>query len=196
MDFGPPDTAAPLDLERRIASAPTDGRVKGMFFRGVQEHARKRGKRLRPETNYIAFRGYPLEEWLRFLPEAAEAVYPHLPVRAALRALGQSGFDALEGSTTGRVLFSLAGRAPSTAVSLIGKAFELIKSHGSVRVTQRSDDRAVVSYREIWDYIDSWHVGTLEGGLKAFGVSGSVRVRMVSIDRGDLEIRWHHAQDE
>ena len=59
-----------------------------------------------------------------------------------------------------------------------------------MQVLENEPGRAVLGLRDIWDYLDAWHVGIYEGALAAFGVEGEVRVRSFDLQNGDLEIRY------
>ena len=183
-----PSFSAPLDLEARVAQCPA-AEVKGVFFEPVAARARRVGKPFgRPR--YLVFRGYPLAEWLEFLPAAAAALYPTLAPREGIRRLGWGAYEGFVESTIGAVLFGLAGKSPELAIPLVGRAYELVRAHGSVRTIAQSPGRAVIAYRGFWDWIDAWHLGIVEGALRAFRLRGEVRVRMLGPNDGDIELRW------
>jgi uncharacterized protein (TIGR02265 family) len=189
-EFVEPDYRLPLDVELRARSCPSSGAVKGMFFSAIADETRKRTGASVGREKYTAFRGYPLREWLEFLPAAARAAHPHHPPRAGMRRFGQGAFDVFTSSIAGRVLFSIAGRNIMMAVPLTARAFDVIGSHGSVAVVLNEPGRAVFALRDMWDYIDAWHVGIYEGALRAFGVEGNVRVRNYDHSNADLEVRY------
>jgi uncharacterized protein (TIGR02265 family) len=187
-EFGRPDLHAPLDVRWRVENCP-EGAVKGMFFEMIVSQARRNGGDV-GRDRYTSFRGYPLSEWLAVLPRAAELAFPHLPAREGMRRFGRTAYDTFTSSTAGRVLFSLAGRNPSMAARLAGRAFDVIGSHGRVHVIDVGDNYAILGLRDMWDYIDSWHVGIYEGALAALDLTGEVRVRTTDRTNGDLEVRW------
>jgi uncharacterized protein (TIGR02265 family) len=187
--FVTPDPLAPIDLDERIARCPKNAGVKGMFFEAIVEKARARGWDGGRER-YVAFRGYPLEEWLEVLPTAARFAHPHVPTREGMRRFGQAAFEVFTSSTAGRVLFSMAGRNVRLAISLAGRAFDVIGSHGSVEILSNEPGRAVLGLRDMWDYIDAWHVGIYEGALTALGAAGTVRVKNHDLSNGDLELTY------
>lgn len=188
-DFREPDYTLPLEVSERQANCPADGVVKGMFFTSIVERAAARGGTIgRPR--YVAFRGYPLSEWIELLPVAAELAFPHLTPREGMRRFGQEAFDVFTASTAGRVLFSMAGRNVSMAVELTPRVFDVVSSHGSVKLLEAEPGRAVFALRDMWDYIDAWHVGIFEGGVRAFGLDGRVRVRTHDMSNADLELRY------
>ncbi|MEM9191362.1 MAG: DUF2378 family protein [Myxococcota bacterium] len=188
--FCRPTFTGPLDLEERLGRAPSDGQVKGMFFRGIaEESSRLAGERVGRER-YVLFRGYPLREWLEFMPAAARAAYPHVDPREGMRRFGHGAFGVFLKSTAGRVLFSMAGQNPGIAVGLTGRAFEMIGSHGRVEMLENEQGRAILAFEEMYDWVEAWHVGIIEGALRAFGASGEVRAKMHDIANGQLEVHY------
>ncbi|UJR85212.1 Hypothetical protein I5071_72920 [Sandaracinus amylolyticus] len=186
--FVVPDLEAPIDLESRLARCPV-AEVKGLFFEPIAERTRRIGKPV-GRARYLAFRGYPLTEWLAFLAAASHALYPTLPPREGLRRVGWGAYDGFVQSTVGAVLFGLAGKSPELAVPLVGRAYELVRAHGVVRILEHGPGRAVFSYRDFWDWPDAWHLGVLEGALRVFRLRGDVRVRVHGERDADLELRW------
>lgn len=186
-DFVEPDLTAPVDEDAILALGPPSGSVKGMFFALLQTEVARRGHRI-GRDRYVRFRGYPLEEWLRFLPEAARLAHPGVPTREGMRRLGHGAFETFTASTAGKVLFSMAGMQPEAAARLTGRAFDVIGSHGRVEVLESERGRVVLRLSNMWDYIEGWHVGVYEGAAAALGVEGRVRVRMASHCDGDVEM--------
>ena len=186
--FADPTFVGDLDVETRLARAPVDGMVKGMFFEAIAEEASARAGQRVGRPRYVAFRGYPLAEWLEFLPEAAQKAYPALHPREGMRRFGHNAFSVFDGCMAGRVVMSMAGRNLVASVALTSRIFQVIGSHGTLTATTNVPGRAVIGLRDVWDYIDAWYVGIFEGALKAFGTSGEVRVRMQDAANGDIEL--------
>jgi uncharacterized protein (TIGR02265 family) len=191
--FVPPTFTGALELEARVQGAPFEGAVKGMFFRSICAEAAARGARVGRER-YVPFRGYPLREWLTLMPEAARAAHPGVHPKEGMRRLGLGAFKVFEHSVAGRVLFSMAGRHAPAAAELTARAFDVIGSHGTVRVLVNEPGRVVFGLRNMWDYIDAWHVGVYQGAMRAFGLQGEVRVRLFDLANGDLELRYSHTR--
>ena len=186
--FSIPDFSAPIDLPAIVAGCPT-AEVKGVFFEPIAERTRRIGKPVGRER-YVTFRGYPLSEWIEFQCAAARVLYPHVPPREGIRRLGHGAYDGFLQSTAGSVLMGFAGPHLEFAVPLVPRAYVLLGSHGSVTLTSHEPGRAVYAYRGLWDFIDAWHVGVLEGCLAAFRVPRRLRCRMLSPCDADLEATW------
>lgn len=186
-----PDLRAPFDLEAHLALAPPDGLVKGMFFESVAREVRAvSGRSVRDDTRYHAFASYPLRRWLTYLHDAALTAYPREPVRAGLRRLGHSMFPTFSRSMVGKVVFSVAGGDLLRSLPLYPKIWSIISNHARAEVDELQDGRVVIRQRNVWDFVDSFQLGSLEGGMQVFGKRARVRVHVLSPCDADFEVTW------
>jgi uncharacterized protein (TIGR02265 family) len=188
--YAAPALTAPLDLAAHIALAPRHGKVKGMFFRKIIDDVRAAtGKTIR-NRSYFHFSDYPLSDWLALLYDAAQCAYPHEPVRAGLRRLGRSMYPTFVDSMIGKVVFSVAGNNVTRALPLYPKIWSVVSNHGTAVVDELTEGRVVIRLRNVWDFLDSFQLGSLEGGMGFFGVDARVKVAEISPCDADFEIIW------
>jgi uncharacterized protein (TIGR02265 family) len=187
-EFAEVDLRGPIDLEARIASTPTAATAKGMFFEQLAASARSLGVDCEPR--YVAFRGYPLRDFMRLLASCAQARFPALPPREAFRQLGREAFSALMGSVAGRVIFTFALGDAQGALRLAPEGYKHSLSHCSVRTRVNTPEQVVLELRGVWNYPECYHVGVIEGGCAAFGPRPHVRTRVLSPCDVDMLIRW------
>ncbi|MFK8004012.1 MAG: DUF2378 family protein [Polyangiales bacterium] len=188
--FVVPTFVGDLDVEERVAGAPSGGKVKGMFFSAIADEASAAcGSRV-GRARYVPFQGYPLSEWIAFLPEAARAAYPSRHPKEGMRRFGHNAFSVFNQSMAGRVILSMAAKNIHASMSLTSRVFQAIGSHGELTSPINEPGRAIVAVRDSWDYIDSWYVGIFEGAIRAFGAKGEVRVRVHDRSNADLEILY------
>ncbi len=161
-----------------------------MFFSAIADEASERAKERVGRPRYTAFRGYPIREWLEFLPAAAIAAFPRHPAREGMRRFGHGAFRVFRSSMAGRVLFSMAGHNIQMAMAISVRAFDVIGSHGSVELLVNDPGRAVFGLRNMWDFVDAWHVGVYEGAMEAFGLDGRVQVCLHDVANADLELTF------
>lgn len=186
-----PVLTAPLDLAAHLALAPRHGKVKGMFFRRIVDETRTvTGKAIHARP-YFPFSDYPLAEWLTLLHDAALYAYPREPVRAGLRRLGRSMYATFVDSMVGKVVFSVAHGNIMTALPLYPKIWSIVSNHGTAEVDELTEGRVVIRLRHVWDFLDSFQLGALEGGVDFFGVQAEVKVRVISPSDADFEVTWH-----
>lgn len=186
-----PDLRAPLDLEEHLNLAPPDGLVKGMFFESVAREVRSvSGRSVRDDVRFHAFASYPVRHWLSYLHDAALIAYPREPVREGLRRLGYSMFPAFSRSMIGKVVFSVAGDDLLRSLALYPKIWSIISNHARAEVDELRDGRVVIRQRNVWDFVDSFQLGSIEGGMRVFGKRARVRVHVLSPCDADFEVTW------
>jgi uncharacterized protein (TIGR02265 family) len=189
-DFVAPDWNAPLDVASYVDSTPRTARIKGMFPAAVADSARARGVPLpSARERYLPFADVPVTEFAMMLVEAAQGFFPNAPLRSALRELGRSAYPVLVQSMVGRVVLSTAADMPSGLNAAI-KAYSVALPHSRVEIAELSKQRAVVTLRHIYYFLDSHHVGVFEGLARPLGVRLTTRVRMRSKFDGDFELSW------
>jgi len=187
-DFREPDHRAPLDVAALIAEVPAQNTAKGMFFEQLARAARQHG--IGCDARYVAFRDYPLRDFMRLIAEYGRVRFPGLPAREALRRVGWEAFPTLMSSVAGRVLFAFAGREVRSALRLAPDAYKHSLSHCSVRSRLNTAGQAVLEYRDVWNFPDCYQVGAIEGGCRAFGADAAVRLCVRSSASVDMLIRW------
>lgn len=188
--FREPDMWAPLGLEERLQGLPSAATVKGMFLSNIADLVEQRSGARPGRKRYIAFSNYPLREMVELLPKAAELAYPGLPAREGMRRLGRLAYPTFASSTVGRVVMSIAGEDPRSALHVAPKAYRLIGNTGTAHVVDTGDSDAMLELRGVWGWPDAYNVGVHEGALDALGVDGEVLVRVHSLCDADLLVRW------
>lgn len=187
-DFREPDLRAPLDVALSIDAVPPHHTAKGMFFEQLAPAARRYG--VSCDGRYVTFRDYPLRDYMRLIADYGAARYPGVPVREALRRVGWEAFPTVMSSVAGRVIFAFAGREVRSALRLAPDAYKQALKHSSVRSRLDAARQAVLELRDVWNFADSYHVGAIEGGCRAFGAEPRVRLCVHSATDVDMLIRW------
>jgi len=188
--FGRPDWDAPIDVDGRLEGAPSDGWVRGMFFQGLVDFVRAKTGQPVGRERYLAFKAYPLREYIELLASLAGAAFPDVPLREGLRRLGHRAYPNLMASTIGRVLFSVAANDFGEALRLVGQVYRVVANPGRVLVAQVEPGFALLELRSMWTFADAYQVGVFEGGMKAYRREGEVQVRVRSLSEVDLSLRW------
>lgn len=188
--FYPPDFETPLPLEEYLAGVPAHALERGMFFQSIVNEVRARGGELKSGP-YIALKNYPMRDFLTLLSEGAAVLYPDLPLREALRRLGQRAYLTLiESSLTARVIFGAVGLDVASAFRLISRVYSLVSNISKVQLLEVDDNHAILALRNAWVFPSSYQVGVFEGGLVAFGRKGEVLVKSHSLCDVDFQITW------
>ncbi|MFO0548594.1 MAG: DUF2378 family protein [Polyangiaceae bacterium] len=187
--FTEPDLAAGLDVAGHLQRVPRDAIVKGLFLQGAIHTATRARGNPPPVAHVSKFASYPAQEAADIIARCASHGFPKLPPREALRRVGLDAYPTLLESSAGKVLVALTGLDWSMAVDLLPKAYALAGS-ARVRTVSREAGRAIIELRSLWTFVDCYHVGVFQGGMKAFGVQGTVAVRPIGPADADFELRW------
>jgi uncharacterized protein (TIGR02265 family) len=188
--FTLPDTAAPLDLEERLAKVPATAMGKGMFVQSVADAAKAVSGVAPGRGHWVAFKDYPVRELLPILVECGRVVHPRVSPREGIRRLGQSAYPTFAGSTIGRVVLSIGGNNLVAALRQAPRAYAVSTTGTTLEIGSLDEGRAILKLRGAWDFPDSWHVGVFEGVLREFKKDGTVRLHTLSLCDVDFELTW------
>ena len=187
-DFAEPDLRATLDVEARIAMAPEDATVRGMFFEQLARSARR--AEIARESRYVPFRNYPLRDYMSLVAEVARVRFPRLALGDAIRRVGWDAFLTMKDSVTGKVLFAFARGDALSVLRLAPDAYKHTMSHCSVSLRVSSPGQVVLEYRDLYNFVDCYQIGVVEGACRACGSVPRIRVRQLSVNDADMLIRW------
>lgn len=183
--------SAPLDLLTYRAITPPDVKLLGHFFSLVRDEVEKQGGRLSSEDKkYYAFKQYPVSEFYDLVEEALPILYPRKSTRNGLRALGKLGYTSFMETRTGRVVFGVLGRSVQSVLKAAGKGYKYTISRGRCTLLESSDKHAILQYRELYTFLDAYHMGLLEGVLEHYDCIGKIGIRRISEASADVSLMW------
>lgn len=188
--FTIPDMSAPLDLEAHLAMIPAHATIKGMFFSDLVRETRKVDGREIGRRKYIGFKDYPIVEWVELLVETAQLCYPTLSVREGMRRLGRLGYTTFLESLPGKVMVATVGRDLNRMALLTSKIYAVTNNVGTAKLAESEEGRVVVELRNVWDFPESYNLGSFEAAANAFDVIAEIKVCCHSICDADLLITW------
>ena len=188
--FFPPDGTAPIDINAYIREIPPEAVTKGMFFDPLREQVREAGHPIPGRDRYIAFRNYPMPEYLEVVLGCGELLHPGTPTRALLRMAGRLVYPTFASSLLGSLLFKFAGRDVPRLLKAVPRAYNQINPRASAEVETRGQNSAIVKVRGLWDVPEVSQVGIFEGGIEALGLEGEVLVRPLTECDCDLLLNW------
>ena len=187
--FTQPDYTGSLELEERIAGLPSNAWVKGMFLAGIVDRASTAGVTF-DRPRYVAFKDYPVSEYLELLAEAAARVHPNVAPLEGLRRLGHTVYPTFMASTIGRVTMAVAGRDMRAAVGLVPRAYSIAGNTARIDILSLSEQSARLHLQGVWDWPGAYQVGIMEGGFDAYDVDGDVGLEMISLSEAVLNLEW------
>lgn len=192
-----PDTVLThaFDVEARMADCPVDHTVKGMFFARFVEMATRAG--VKAETlpldkpvehgRYVAFRDYPIRDYMRWAAAAAAKVHPRVAVSEGLRRVASDDFTHYLESGLGKVMVAFFSDARSVMLRS-GQVYSLV-TNGPRIDSEAVGDEIVVRYRDYHGPIECYPVGTLEGACGHFGARCEITIDVLSPSSADYRVR-------
>jgi uncharacterized protein (TIGR02265 family) len=195
-EFVTPDFTGALDIDPYVAALPDDESCRGFFFTGIVDQVSK----LRPgreddlfaglpRRRWTAFRDYPFKDNLRLLCNAVAILYPRVPGREGMRRMGWLAHPFFAESMVGKVVYGLLGNDPDAIITSGVRAYQLSLKHGRMSTRKLAKNHWRSRYDGI-AFLDTYHVGVIEGALRMYDVHPRVRVRMDSITSGELDVKW------
>ena len=189
-DFVAIDWDARLDVNAHLEAMSPNGTIKGMFPAGVVEACRLRGRTIADaRERYLPFQDYPLREWVLILAGAAPILFPRVSIRMALRKLGRGTYDAYVKSMVGKITFGMSADFAS-ALTATAKSYAIVLPPSRVEILSIEPSRATLRFTDVANFLDSHHVGVLEGIGHAFATRIDVKVRLESISSGEFLLTW------
>ncbi len=185
-----PDFDAALDLEHEIALLPKGSTAKGMFLKRLALDLSRRGKSFSSRKAYQAFSDYSLEECVRCNVEAAQALYPSLPLREGLRRIAWLSFDTFGASMIGGVTLAAVRHEPAAIFRLADHALSFAISTGTHRTEVLDSHTIAVHAHDVHFFPDSFGLGVAEGVLRSCRRIGSVALKKHSPTRYTYLVRW------
>jgi uncharacterized protein (TIGR02265 family) len=189
--FVAPDFEAPIDVDEYLRLIPLGATIKGMFFSRLLDRlgsSRVQFGRSRPR--YVAFKDYPLADQVKLIAEVAVAIYPELGLREGMRRVGHDVYPAFASTLVGRVLFAAVGKDVFSMLQAGTKAYSMSASVGTVEILDSAERSALLLFRDIYNFIDSYQVGILEGAFSVLGLTPIIRMKLDGLTSGLFEVTW------
>jgi uncharacterized protein (TIGR02265 family) len=191
--FKEPDWEASIDFEARLASIPERAQVRGMF---LQYLIRAIGADPVPHfgpRRYVAFKTYPMRDYVELLRWGAQTAFPQLPEAEAVRRLGRCIYPNYADTVTGTAIFAMAGHDFTRVVELTPTAYKVSVPPARIHVRLLEERHAIVELRDLWNLPEFHQVGIWEGAMQVCRAIGRIDVDVLGPDAVDFEIRWNNA---
>lgn len=189
-DFAPPDLDSPLDVDARVAAVPEKAKVRGMFFQDVHAALKKAGLPVMGRESYVAFKFYPIRDYLRVTADGAQRLYPDLPLRRGLYLLGHDTYPRFAETMLGKAVFATVMGNLGDVLDATKRAYPMVLNPGRAEVLESGEGMRVMGLRDVWSFADCLHFGVFAGGMKALRVEGDIAVRVHSVTDVDIRLRW------
>lgn len=188
----------PIDLAKYVRACPSSATTRGAFYQGLVDHAEEQLGRI-PDGLYegvsrqqwIVFKKYPLRDFLQLAANVAGAVYHLLPLAEGLRRLGWTAFPTFRNTMAGRVVLYALGNRVEDVLDTAPRAYQLVLPEADVRVSWPEVRRCRLEMRAVYNFVDTYQYGVLEGTLLAHGFAPSIAVKVLANPcDADFELTW------
>lgn len=194
----PPVFGWEVDLDAYLAACPPEATTRGIFFTHLRDLLRRTlGKEPASlyeglfQREWLPLQSYPLTEFMRFVYQAARLVHPDRPTSEGLRRMGWLSYESLTATTTGRVVLFGLGNGIHDVIRASPTAYRITLPAAIVRVEQRGERAYRFEMRKVYSFVDSYHYGVLEGGIRSFGVNPTITMRRLRrMCDADFDLIW------
>jgi uncharacterized protein (TIGR02265 family) len=190
-EFLAPDFQAPLDVEKYLRAVPVGAKIKGTYVNLLLEALGPKRERI-PESRirYFPFKDYPLEDQVRLIAQVAQLLNPNLPLRQAIRLVGHRVYPTFSSSLLGKVLFAAVGTDTNALLHAGAKAYRMSASVGKVEVVESGAGAALLHLTDMYNYIDCYHIGILEGAFSVLGLEPTFEIQLESPIAAWFKLIW------
>ena len=187
--FDVPDWSQPVDFEARLAVVPPDAVIRGMFLQVLLDAFSQELKAKIRARRYVAFKNYPMREYVELLALSAENNRAQRPAEH-MRRLGRLIYPNYVKTLSGSAIFAVAGRDYGRVIEASPTAYKVGLAPASITIKRLESNHAQVELRNVFNLPDFHQVGIWEGAMKVCGVSGAIKTRVIDFGATDFDIRW------
>jgi uncharacterized protein (TIGR02265 family) len=187
--FAEPDWSQPIDFSERVAAVPASAMVRGMFMQFLLAAAPSKVAERYAGRRYVAFKSYPMREYVEILAHACQAS-PAVAPAECVRRLGWTVYPNYANTITGTAIFAVAGKSFARVVELASTAYRITLPPARVHIMAMEKRHAVVQLREVWNLPEFHHVGIWEGAMRVCDTEGSIKLGEVAPGMADFDVHW------
>lgn len=181
----------PLVVDDYVKRVPSYATIKGMFLSNLLDISKCVESPFEWKgVRFFAFRDYPLVEQVRLIPRIAVALYPDVSLRQSILQLGRLVCPAFARSMIGNVLFSAVESDVSTLMRVGSKAYSISSNVGRLEILESGRRSAYIRMRDMFNFVDCYQVGILEGALMMLGYQPKILLKLESLTSAEMQVTW------
>lgn len=202
--FEVPSWEGDVALDAFLRECPPQASTRGVFFQRICQQVRK-DHGYEPEALYrgvarrrwIVFQAYPLREFLQLAHNAAPFVAGARSTSDGLRRLGWFAYPTFASTMGGRIVLYALGDGLEHVLEVAPSAYGVALPGARVRARRLGERRWRIEMREVYNFVEHYQCGVLEGTVREHGYEPIIRVRR--LERrcdADFEVSWEEARDQ
>lgn len=181
---------ADVDVATCLAAVPATATIKGVFPAVILEQLKKNNCSRIGLEEYHAFGDYPVREYMEFLVDAAQKLYPGAPLAQGLRSLGHLAYSSFLNSLVGRVLLGVLGKKVDAILRVSPRAWSAAISVGNLVIEDVREQEAYLQAKDLYYFLETYCVGIAEGMLLTCQRKGVVAYQKNSPYNARVFIAW------
>lgn len=181
---------ADVNVAPYLAAVPAKATVKGVFPAVILEQLKKAHCSYLGPDEYHAFGDYPVRDYMEFLVDAAQKLYPNAPLAQGLRSLGHLAYSSFLNSLVGRVLLGVLGKKVDAILKVSPRAWSAAISVGNLTIEDVQAQEAFLQAKELYYFMETYCVGIAEGMLLTCQRNGVVAYQKNSPCDARVFIAW------
>lgn len=185
-----------FDADERIAMAPADALLKGMFFLRHTSVLKDEWDRIVPTLSgpprlgsYLPFSNYPFADYLRLSIASARKQYPRESLGQALRLLERDSVKPFADSTVGKVTLRMVPDLAS-AMLKIPDVQRMVFGVGRIVASSTGPRSVRVEFKGVPSWLDCAALGNFEGAAAMYGEKTVIEADVQGPGDATYDIRW------
>jgi uncharacterized protein (TIGR02265 family) len=183
LDFRGPKLTHDIDVDRHLRACPSESTTQGVFFRYIRDSieadfgASPRLLAGLETADWMAFRKYPMRDFIRLSVNAARIAHTGEALSEGLRRLGWLAFQSFSTTMAGRVVLFAFGERLENMISALPKAYAVSVPGAVIETEELGPRRYRITMKNLYNFVDAYHLGVLEGAILAMGFQPTITVR-------------------
>jgi uncharacterized protein (TIGR02265 family) len=180
--FSGPKLTHDVDVDRYLRACPPSATTQGTYFRYLRDSieaafgANPRLVEGLETTEWVAFRKYPMRDFMLLSINAARIAYAGEALSEGLRRLGWLAFQSFSATMAGRVVLFAFGERLENVIWALPKAYAVSVPGAVIETEELGPRRYRITMKNLYNFVDTYHLGVLEGAVLAMGFQPAINV--------------------
>jgi uncharacterized protein (TIGR02265 family) len=185
-----------VDVDAHLRACPPTATTRGTFFQFLVDVVHD--KRHRADIfdgvgsrRWVPWNNYPLIDFMRMAINVVRILHRERAVGEGLRSIGRMAYPSFANTMAGRVILHAFGDDIDAMMLAVPRAYAVSVSHLKVTSTRLGPRHWQVQMRDVFNFVETYHLGVLEGALLARGVTPNMQIRRHARPCDlDFDVQW------